>query len=100
MAPVSVDATTSVLPPSTSTRRSLWSDPAHKRELESGAQTIDDLSQSTSLNFVGDLPSSSEIQTSWRPVRSETNAIHLPFGDQRTSWSRHGDSETRCGSPR
>src|SRR5207302_595152 len=64
MAPVSVDATVSVLPPSTSTRRSLWSDPVHSRELESGDQVMEDLSQSTSLNFCGELPSSWETQTS------------------------------------
>ena len=46
------------------------------------------------------LPSSSEIQTSCRPVRSETKAIHLPLGDQRGSCSRQAVSVTRCGSPR
>ena len=35
-----------------------------RRQAFLGAQVIDDLSQSTSLNILGDLPSSSEIQTS------------------------------------
>ena len=74
---------TSVLPLSTSTRRSLWSEPLHSSDFESGAQAMPLLSQSTSLIFFGFLPSSSEIQISSRPVRSETNAIHFPFGDQR-----------------
>src|SRR5689334_8905649 len=80
--------------------RSLWSDPAHNRDLESGDQTRPLLSQSASLSFFAFLPSSSETNTSSWPVRSLTNAIHLPFGDHRGLCSFHGVSLTRCGSPR
>src|SRR5215475_13366495 len=46
MLPASLCATTSVLPLSTSTIRSLWSDPAHSSDLESGDHTSPLLSQS------------------------------------------------------
>src|ERR1700689_1178341 len=62
--------------------------------------TMFDLSQSMSLICFTVLPSSSDRKTSSRPVRSETNAIHLPFGAQRGSCSFHGVSVTRCVSPR
>ena len=51
--PASLEATISVCALSTSTRRSLWSEPLHSSDLESGAQTMPDLSQSTSLSFLG-----------------------------------------------
>src|SRR5262245_27310152 len=100
MLPDSPVTSRAVLPLSISTRRSLWSEPLQSSDFESGAQVMALLSQSTSLSFFGLLPNSSEIQISWRPVRSEMKAIHLPLGDQRASCSRHGVSVTRCGSDR
>src|SRR5277367_1289727 len=100
MLPASLDAMISVLPFAISTLRSLWSEPDQTSIFESGDQASAALSQSTSLSFLSVLPSSSPIQTSWRPVRSDTKAIHLPSGDQRGSCSRQGVSVTRCGSPR
>src|SRR5271157_907081 len=98
--PASLVTNTSSLPLSTSTRRSLWSDPDHTRLFESGAHVSAYLSQSASLSFLISLPSSPDTNTSCRPVRSETNAIHFPLGDQRGFCSRQGVSLTRCGSPR
>src|SRR5205823_4966376 len=51
------------------------------------------------LSFFAFFPNSSEIQTSCLPVRSETNAIHFPFGDHLGSCSRQNVSVTRCTSP-
>src|SRR6185369_8871663 len=98
--PASLCATMSVFPLSTSTMRSLWSLPLHIRVLESPAHTTPLLSQSASLIFFTVLPGSSERYSSSRPLRSLTNAIHFPFGDQRGSCSFHEVSLTRCGSPR
>src|ERR1035437_2883226 len=100
MLPALLEASTSSLPVSMSTRRSLWSEPDHMTDFESGAQVTADLSQSASLSFFWFLPSSSEIHSSSRPVRSETNAIHFPLCDQRGSCSFQDVSVTRCGSPR
>src|SRR5215475_3857635 len=90
----------SVFPLSASTIRSLWSEPLHNSHFESGDQTGPVLSQSASLIFFAFLPNSSDRKTSSRPVRSLTNAIHLPLGDQRGLCSFQGVSLTRCGSPR
>src|ERR1035437_5963797 len=100
MLPALLETSASSLPVSMSTRRSLWAEPDHMSDFESGAQAMADLSQSTSLSFFRFLPSSSETHTSSRPVRSGTNAIHLPLGDQRGSCSFQDVSVTGCGSPR
>src|SRR5579864_2755154 len=100
MLPASLDATSSVLFDSISTRRNLWSEPVHSSDFESGAQAMADLSQSTSVICLRLWPCSSATKISCRPVRSDTKAIHLPLGDQRGSSSRQGVSVTRCTSPR
>src|SRR3954470_18437058 len=79
--PTSLEVSSSVSPLPSTTRLSLWSEPAQSRLLESGAQTAADLSQSASVIFFGLWPRSSATQISSRPERSETNAIDLPSGD-------------------
>ena len=67
--------------------------------MESGAQRSESLVESESESFFVVVPRSFEIQTSSRPLRSETYAIHLPSGDQAGSRSRQDVSVTRCASP-